>query len=205
MKLFEVTRWGNNVDGPNGPDTNYLVCAHDHEQAAALVRGCEPKLDSITELGACLTTEVLKPVVLRGPYVEHKSDRGTYFTAWSWDDDLGAWIPGAGCPDGEATCYYGNGQLAARCNWKRDRKHGMWERWYANGQLLHRGAYRRDIFVGVHEYWYADGIPAARYEYVRDGVSYRKWHRSGELIADAVEVWKDGNAKSEDSTAEPLG
>ena len=48
MKLFEVTRWGNDVDGGNGPDTNYLVLATDHEQAAAVVQPLEPEPDLLT-------------------------------------------------------------------------------------------------------------------------------------------------------------
>lgn len=84
MKLFEVTRWGNEVDGGNGPDTNYLVCANDHEEAAILVRVRESDLDAITELGVC-SAEVEEPVILRGPYIEHKLGRGTHFTLWSWD------------------------------------------------------------------------------------------------------------------------
>jgi len=84
VKLFEVTSWGNDVDGGNGPDTNYLVCARDHEEAAALVRDRQPDLDAITELGMC-SAEVECPVVLRGPYIQHKLDPGAHFTLWSWD------------------------------------------------------------------------------------------------------------------------
>lgn len=55
MKLFEVTRWGNDLDGEegNGPDTNYLVCARDHEEAAALVRGRERHAEIIAEFALC--------------------------------------------------------------------------------------------------------------------------------------------------------
>jgi hypothetical protein len=54
---------------------------------------------------------------------------------------------------------------------------------------MHRGEYRRGRLVGVHEYWYADGTPASRHEYTPTGVRYRKWDRTGELVADAVEDW----------------
>jgi hypothetical protein len=195
VKLFEVTRWGNDVDGGNGPDTNYLVCARDHEEAAALVRDREPDLDAITELGVC-SAEVEGPVILRGPYIEHKLERGTHFTLWSWDPrGLDVWVPTPRCRDGEATCHYANGQLAARCGWRGGRQHGVSELWYANGQAMHRAEYRRGKMVGVHEYWYADGTPASRYEYFAGGVRYQQWDRGGRLVAEATEHWSHREAE----------
>ena len=190
MKLFEVTRWGNTVDGGNGPDTNYLVRAHDHEEAASLVRDREPGLDLITELGVCSGT-VDAPLVLRGPYIQHAhGGHDLFFTSWSWEPDgLDLWVPTAHCRDGEATCHYANGQLAAQCRWQKSRKHGEWQCWYSSGQLMHRAEYRRGKRVRVHEFWYADGTPASRYEYTPGGVRYQRWNRSGQLVADAVEEW----------------
>jgi hypothetical protein len=189
VKLFEVTRWGNDADGGNGPDTNYLVCARDHEEAAALVREREPDLGAITELGVC-SAQVERPVVLRGPYIQHKLDAGAYFTLWSWDPrGLGVWVPTPRCRDGEAICHYANGQLAARCGWRDGRQYGASEVWYSDGQLMHRAEYRRGNAVGAHDYWYADGTPAGRYEYLAGGVRYRQWDRAGRLVAEATEEW----------------
>lgn len=189
MKLFEVTRWGNDVDGGNGPDTNYLVCARDHEEAAALVRGQEPDLHVIAELGVC-SGEVERPVVLRGPYIQHALSFGNYFPYWTWDPrGLDVWVPMAWCQDGEATSHYANGQLAARCECRNGCQHGVSELWYPNGQLMHRAEYRRGKMVGVHEYWYADGTPASRYEYFPGGVRYQQWDRAGQLTAEATEHW----------------
>jgi MORN repeat variant len=189
MKLFEVSRWGNEEDGSNGSDTNYLVCAHDHEEAATLVREREPNLAAITELGVC-SADVERSVILRGPYIEHKLERGTYFTLWSWDPrGLDVWVPTARCRDGEATCHYADGQIAARCRWQDAREHGIWELWYPDGQLMHRGEYQRGKMVGIHEYWYRNGTPASRYEYVAGGVRYQQWNRQGGLIDEATEHW----------------
>ena len=206
MNLFEVTRWGNDVDGGNGPDTNYLVCARDHEEAASLVRGREPRLDLIVELGVCSNT-VDVPTVFRGPYIEHSVGHpGTHFTHWSWDPrGLDVWVPTAHCRDGEATCHYIDGQLAARCSWQKNRRHGAWQCWYSSGQLMHRAEYRRGKMAGLHEYWYADGTPAGRYEYIPGGVRYQQWERSGQLVADAVEKWGKVEAQPSDSSdTDPL-
>ncbi len=182
-----MTSSGNDVDGGDGPDTNYLVCARDHEEAAALVREREPALDAITELGVC-SAEVERPVILRGPYIEHALEHGTHFTLWSWDPhELGVWVPTPRCRDGEATCHYADGRLAARCGWRAGRRHGVSELWHRDGQLMHRAEHRRGKVVGVHESWYADGTPASRYEYTPRGVRYRRWDRAGRLVADAVE------------------
>lgn len=191
MKLFEVTRWGNDTDGGNGPDTNYLVCARDHKEAAALVRPLEPVLSVVTELGIS-SVEIEVPFVLRGPYIQHNLDGGARFTYWSWDlSGLEVWMPTARCRDGEATCHYANGQLAARCRWQRDRQHGTSELWYSNGRPMHRGEYRRGRRSGVHKYWYADGTPASRYEHSGEGVRSRRWDRDGREVADVIDARRE--------------
>lgn len=190
MKLFEVSRWGNDFDGDggNGPDTDYLVCARDHEEAAALALERDPHVGYIIEFALC-TGEVEGPLVLRGPYIAHAFRRG-YVTSWWWNDKLNAWEPGPICRDGEATCYYPNGQIAARRLCREGRQSGESLLWYPNGQMMHRGTYllggRR---AGIHEYWYEDGTQASRYEYVKRGVKYKEWDRSGQLISDEVESW----------------
>lgn len=190
MKLFEVTRWGNAVDGGNGPDTNYLVCAGDHQEAAALVREREPVfdvLDVIAELGVC-TAEVENPVVFRGPYIEHKLGYGTNFTLWSWNlHELEVWVPMALRREGEAVCHCADGRLAARRGWRDGREHGTSELWYSNGQLMQRAEHRDGTPTGVHESWYADGAPASRYEYYDNGVRYKRWDRYCRLIEEGNE------------------
>lgn len=61
--------------------------------------------------------------------------------------------------------------------------------WYPDGQIMHRGEYRADRRVGVHEWWYAYGTLAGWYEYTESGVGYRLWDRSGVLQAEASEDW----------------
>jgi len=187
VKLFEVTRWGNDIEGGNGPDTNYLVCAHDHEEAAHLIQAREPRLDAITELGVC-SAQVLQPVLLRGPYIEHKIEKGTFFILWSWDAyELKVWIPTARCWEGEALCYYANNQLAAQCTWQNGRQHGKTLLWYNNGQLMHQGEYQQNKRFGIHKWWYDNSTLASHYEYTTHGVRYQKWNRSGQLVTDATE------------------
>ena len=64
------------MDGGNGPDTNYLVLATDHEEAAALVRPVDPDVAIMHDLGVCYA-EVERPVILRGPYIEYCFEKGT--------------------------------------------------------------------------------------------------------------------------------
>jgi hypothetical protein len=37
MNLYFVTRWGNDIEGPNEEDTNFIVLASNHEGAATVV------------------------------------------------------------------------------------------------------------------------------------------------------------------------
>jgi len=192
VKLFEATRWGNRTDGADGPDTNYLVCALDHLGAESLVTAHEPALDAISELGVC-GVEVEAPVILRGPYLEHKLERGTFFTLWSRESPSGhgaeLWVPHPRCRDGEATCHYLDGQLAARSGWQAGRQHGPCHKWYATGQLMHSGEYRRGQRTGIHDWWYPDGGRASHYQYRADGVAYQTWNLDGTLASEGNETW----------------
>ena len=188
MKIFEVTRWGNDADGGNGPDTNYLVLACDPEEAAGLLRDKESELDAILELGVC-PDGIETPAILRGPYLENALGHDR-FPLWSRDLSLpGVWFPTPPCGEGDTTCRYANGQLAAQCGWQKGRQHGMSQRWYPGGQPMHRGPYKRGKRVGLHEYWYVNNQQASRYEYTLQGVRYQQWDLNGQLLKDAEEHW----------------
>lgn len=68
MKLFKLSRAGNDLDElMYDKNTNYLVFANDHEEAAALVLEQEKRLNFIFELGES-TGHVEKPHIYRGPF-----------------------------------------------------------------------------------------------------------------------------------------
>jgi hypothetical protein len=86
MHLYLVTRYGSasNPDGPDGPDTNFLVRGRSHEAAAALVDEClgglteetkasrpvEPFCHVITEIGLAESDAI--EAILHGPWVAHR-------------------------------------------------------------------------------------------------------------------------------------
>ena len=195
MKIFEVTRWGNDTgDGFNSADTNYLVLASHAEEAAGLVCTRERNADlgryEILELGVC-QAEVQAPVIFRGPYLEHKFMRGAHFTSWAWNARLETWVATPSCTEGEATAQYANGQLAARVCFRKGEKrilqHGVFEHWHANGQLMERAEYQWGRPVGRRESWYADGTLAGRDEWSPGGMRSQRWDRGGRPVSDVFE------------------
>ena len=96
MNLYIATRWGNNQiqgdDGPNGPDTNYLVRAETHEKAAELADlrlsnqtndGMDDKCHLITQIGE--DNHNTEETVVLGPWISYAMLNGTYK---SWKRDL---------------------------------------------------------------------------------------------------------------------
>ena len=79
MKIYFVTRWGNDVDGQNEADTNFIVFAPNYDLAAMFVDEMLAKVDDskaskfcqrITELGTS-HTDLNVPKLLSGPFIEH--------------------------------------------------------------------------------------------------------------------------------------
>ena len=81
MKLYELTRWGNDIDEfLDDWDTNYLVFAGNHVEASALVLGLEPNLVRITELGDC-SGSIAQPHIYQGPFIGI-SQKNCFATWW---------------------------------------------------------------------------------------------------------------------------
>lgn len=79
MNIYFVTRWGNDIEGPNEADTNFIVMASNHEEAASIVdeklvevKGSQAAVfcQRITEVGMA-DAEVNVPRILLGPSIEY--------------------------------------------------------------------------------------------------------------------------------------
>lgn len=192
-RVWEATRWGNDADGGNGPDTNYLVVAPDHEAAARAVaaqRG--DHVVTIFELGLCTGGAHAAAHVVRGPYVEHRLNTVAHFTSWDRDDELGAWVPTPACHDGVARCAYASGARAAEIEYVDGKAHGRAERWYADGTPMARETYVHGFVTGVCEWWYDDGRPARRYAFVdvsrkETELTTTRWDRAGNVVGPVTE------------------
>lgn len=90
MNLYLVVRYGSDLtpDGPNGPDTIYLVRAEDHLDAEALVtpflellphKRVNTVVDHIQELAACNSSDS-EPRILFGPFYQHAYNYG--YRSW---------------------------------------------------------------------------------------------------------------------------
>ena len=102
MQLFEVVRWGNDLDdphtgGPDGPDTCFLVHAVSVERAAALVdqrlalSACErakPYASAVYLLSA-VAPPTAREKIIRGPYVQHAHCHG--WRNWHRDTPAETW------------------------------------------------------------------------------------------------------------------
>ncbi len=79
MNIYFVTRWGNDTEGPDEEDTNFIVLASNYESAAEVVDNILIKAENskaalfsqrITDLGASYANiEVAK--ILLGPSIEN--------------------------------------------------------------------------------------------------------------------------------------
>ena len=90
MNLYLVIRYGSDLtpDGPNGPDTIYLVRAESHLDAEALVipflellphKLAAAVVSQIQEIGTCLSSDS-EPGILFGPFYQHAYNKG--FRSW---------------------------------------------------------------------------------------------------------------------------
>jgi hypothetical protein len=105
VKNYFVSRWGNPEDGPNGPDTNFLVWANTRDEAAALVDALLPEFPHINgpnvasfchlviELGSATLYGMVSPNVIHGPWVAHAILRGGDPVQLSWrrEEPDGVW------------------------------------------------------------------------------------------------------------------
>ncbi len=102
MQIYEVIRWGNDsddpmTDGPNGPDTCFLVRASSIEEAAGLADArlialpharVVPWAHAVYLLGSeSVAADV--PRILRGPYVQPAYCHG--WRQWHRDEQDRAW------------------------------------------------------------------------------------------------------------------
>lgn len=98
MNLYLVTRWGNpfSAEGPDDEDTNYLVKASSHQEAArttdALLAVSVTKVEGNREVeGFCHAIRQISeqamgaetPAIIHGPWYEHMFVRGLE-TSRSW-------------------------------------------------------------------------------------------------------------------------
>lgn len=79
MNIYFVTRWGNDREGPNEADTNFIVLASNYEEAAAIVDERLLNIENskaakfcqrITELGVT-HGDIGKPKIVLGPSIEY--------------------------------------------------------------------------------------------------------------------------------------
>lgn len=106
MRLFIITRWGNpyEEDGPDGKDTNFLVCASSLDEAAKIVdnklshmttvvSGNRPVQDfshCATEIGEELLSQ--EPAIIHGPWIESMIIRNSsHYPSWHRQDPDGEW------------------------------------------------------------------------------------------------------------------
>ena len=187
-RIYEVTRWGNDIDPESSADTSYLVIAPDHEAAARLVTrpGSEP-VDNIYELGVCTFLDpAAKPVVLRGPYVQLAANPAG-FVAWSWEEPQQAWFATPHARHGKARCSYPDGAPAAEMDYFDGRIHGQALRWHPNGQLFSREAFVGGVRHRSCEWWFADGQPWRVHTYVPVSriwteLRWTEWDREGRQV-----------------------
>lgn len=85
--------------------------------------------------------------------------------------------------DGESEHYSEFGRLMSRINYKGGAMDGTQESYYENGQLREKTEYKDGVTDGAHEMWTPDGILQSRVHYkdgVLDGVA-ESWHSNGLL------------------------
>ncbi|AJQ96211.1 hypothetical protein [Gynuella sunshinyii] len=79
MNIYFVTRWGNDEEGVNEADTNFIVLASNYEEAAKIVDDRLMKVKAlkaacfcqrITEIGTA-HSDTNNPKVLLGPCIEY--------------------------------------------------------------------------------------------------------------------------------------
>jgi len=103
MNLYWVVRWGSedSPDGLNGFDTNFVVRANGHEEAASLVdellqamphERVPPWCHSVRELGTDKSPDPAAKVVIGtcGPAYEYAYNRATY-REWSREHQEDEW------------------------------------------------------------------------------------------------------------------
>jgi hypothetical protein len=61
--------------------------------------------------------------------------------------------------------WFGDGQLAARTEWREGEKHGRFEMWYPSGQKRAEGEHRGNLPHGVWTYWESDGTVQQRRDF----------------------------------------
>ena len=96
MNTYFVARWGNAADGPNGPDTNFLVVAETVEEAGRLADcslrdhpwHCGPNVQDFVNLVVELGSSVVEAQgVMHGPWIMNAILRG-HETALTWRREL---------------------------------------------------------------------------------------------------------------------
>ena len=104
MNIYFVTRWGNEVlddCGPDGPDTNFLVRAKSHQNAAALAdeallnypnNGVRKYCEMITLLGVDAGHDTES--VFHGPFISNAFfPNNSNYKYWHRDsDNLEKWV-----------------------------------------------------------------------------------------------------------------
>lgn len=192
-RIYEVTRWGNDVDPESSADTSYLVIAPDHASAARLAtRPGDAPVDNIYELGACAFLDPSAPAqVVRGPYVQHASNAAG-FVAWSWEEKLQTWFATPRANAGKARCSYPDGAPAAEMDYFDGKLHGQALRWYPGGQLLSREAYVGGLRHRTCEWWFPNGQPWQVYSYVPASriwteLRWTEWDAEGRQVGEGSE------------------
>ena len=106
MYIFSVMRYGNEEDGPDGDDTEYIVLASSVEQAGELVdnelKKCSCQKVSnfchaVVSIGESFS-DAKAPIIICGPLVTHNSllDYGvSEGNVWrrKMDMENGGWVP----------------------------------------------------------------------------------------------------------------
>lgn len=93
MKLYLTRRWGNILDGENGPDVYCLVCALDHKEAARLGDAALENGDQkgysrqVFELGE---TKEVSSKLLMGPFLS-STFNFSQWVEWHRETQLGRW------------------------------------------------------------------------------------------------------------------
>ena len=85
-----------------------------------------------------------------------------------------------------------NGIKEEECNYKKEKKHGLYKEWYLNGQKRKECTFKKGKKHGLYQEWYQNGQKRKECIYINWVLNgeYKEWSEEGELFCH--KIYKNG-------------